>query len=275
MEHNPLISIIMGIYNCAPTLDEAIQSILSQTYDNWELILCDDGSTDNTYETAQNYQKKYPNKIILIQNEKNEGLNKTLNHCLAKAHGTYVARMDGDDISEPTRFEKEVAFLEAHPEFALVSTPMIYFDESGDWGCGTATAEPVLRDFVFHAPCFCHAPVMIRKSVYDAVGGYTENQVFLRFEDCNLWYKIYAAGYKGANLSEPLYKMRDDRDAYRRRTVSSRLRAVYVQWCGFRMVKMKFYYYPVLLKDLVKGIVLSIIPTKLYTIIHKRRLLKK
>lgn len=272
MESKPLVSIITGIYNCASTLDEAIQSILNQTYDNWEMILCDDGSSDNTYQIAQKYQKQYPDKIIVVRNKKNLGLNKTLNHCLAEAHGTYIARMDGDDISEKTRLEKEVEFLELHPEFALVSTPMVYFDENGDWGHGTSIKEPVLRDFVFHAPCFCHAPVMIRKSVYDDVGGYTEEDAFLRFEDCNLWYKIYAAGYKGANLSEHLYKMRDDRDAYKRRTVNSRLRAVYVQWRGFRLVKMKWYYYPVLLKDLLKGIALSIMPCGIYTKLHKMKL---
>lgn len=272
MENKPLVSIITGIYNCAPTLQEAIQSILDQTYENWELILCDDGSSDHTYAVAQACREKCPNKITVLRNEENQGLNKTLNRCLSHAHGVYIARMDGDDISESTRLEQEVAFLEDHPEFALVSTPMIYFDENGDWGRGTAIPAPALRDFVFHAPCFCHAPVMVRKSVYDTVGGYSEEDVFLRFEDCNLWYKIYAAGYKGANLSEPLYRMRDDRNAYRRRTVSTRLRAVYVQWHGFRMVRMKWYYYPVLLKELMKGIVLSMMPGGLYTAIHKMRL---
>jgi glycosyltransferase EpsE len=180
--------------------------------------------------------------------------------------------MDGDDISLPTRLEQEVAFLEAHSEFALVSTPMIYFDENGDWGAGTALPAPELRDFVFHAPCFCHAPVMIRKSVYDAVGGYTEEKAFLRFEDCNLWYQIYAKGYVGANLPERLYKMRDDRNAYRRRTIDTRLRAVYVQWRGYRMVHMPWRYYPLLIKDLIKGVVLACMPRSLYTALHKKRL---
>lgn len=105
----------MGIYNCAPTLSEAIDSIVNQTYDNWELIMCDDGSTDDTYRIAESYRQKYPDKVKLIRNRHNSGLNITLNHCLEYAKGEYIARMDGDDISLPQRFEKEFNFLETHP----------------------------------------------------------------------------------------------------------------------------------------------------------------
>lgn len=127
------VSIIMGIYNCADTLEKAIESILQQTYDDWELIMCDDGSMDSTYEIATRFSRQYEN-IITFQNEKNMGLNYTLNECLKKAKGEYIARMDGDDISLPTRLEKEVTFLEQHKEYAIVSTNMVYFDENGDWG---------------------------------------------------------------------------------------------------------------------------------------------
>lgn len=124
------VSIIMGIYNCAATLPEAIDSILAQTFSDWQLVLCDDGSKDSTYTVAESYQEKFPNKIVLLQNERNMGLNHTLNRCLQIANGEYVARMDGDDISLPTRLEKEARFLDAHPEYAIVSTPMFFFDET-------------------------------------------------------------------------------------------------------------------------------------------------
>ena len=126
----PKISIIMGIYNCAETLPEAIDSVLTQTFSDWQLILCDDGSKDNTYGIAKEYQGRFPEKILLLQNEQNMGLNHTLNRCLQVASGEYVARMDGDDISLPTRLEKEAAFLDAHPEYAIVSTPMIFLRTS-------------------------------------------------------------------------------------------------------------------------------------------------
>ena len=88
------ISVIMGIYNCASTLPEAIDSIIMQTYTDWELILCDDGSLDDTYAVAEEYRCKYPDKIILIKNDRNMGLNYTLNHCLQYVTGKYIARMD-------------------------------------------------------------------------------------------------------------------------------------------------------------------------------------
>ena len=94
----------MGIYNCADTLAAAIDSILAQTYTDWELILCDDGSADRTYEVAEDYRSRYPEKIVLLKNERNMGLNYTLNRCLEQAKGAYIARMDGDDVSLPHRF---------------------------------------------------------------------------------------------------------------------------------------------------------------------------
>lgn len=271
VDNAPLVSIIMGIYNCEETLEEAVNSILTQSYQSWELVICDDGSTDRTYEIAESYQKVLPNKIKLIINETNKGLNYTLNRCLTLARGKYIARMDGDDISLPLRLEKEVAFLEANPEFSIVSSPMIFFDEAGDWGKGKAIEIPQIRDFVFHAPFHCHAPCMIRSEAMRKVDGYTVDSRLLRYEDCNLWYKLYSNGYRGYNFQEPLYKMRDDRNAYHRRSASSRLRSVYVQYIGFRMIRMPLKYYPFLFIELLKSLVIILLPEKAYMILHKRK----
>lgn len=94
------ISILMGIYNCASTLAEAIDSILAQTFTDWELILCDDGSKDDTYAVADSYRRRYPHKIILIKNPQNMGLNFTLNHCLEHASGEYIARIQRNPHSQ-------------------------------------------------------------------------------------------------------------------------------------------------------------------------------
>ncbi len=269
------VSIIMGIYNCADTLDEAIESILSQTYTNWQMIMCDDGSSDNTYEVAKKYVEKYPNKFILIRNEQNMGLNYTLNNCLSIADGKYVARMDGDDISVPERFEKQVEFLETNPEFAIVSSNMIFFDTTGDWGTTHAIEKPEIKDFAYHAPVHCHAPVMIRREAYLAVGGYTVDKRLLRFEDCNLWYKLYAAGYKGYNLQESLYKMRDDHAAFKRRTFKLRMRAVYVQRTGFKLIKMPLRYYYVLVILFFKCVIVGLMPKSLYKMLRRKKLSKQ
>lgn len=266
------VSIIMGIYNCASTLPGAIESIINQTFTSWELIMCDDGSIDNTYDTANKYKKEYPDRIILIRNKKNMGLNYTLNKCLNIARGEYIARMDGDDISLQNRLKLEVDFLDNHPEYSIVSSPMIYFDEYGEWGVGKAIEIPQIKDFVFHAPFHCHAPCMIRKYAFLDVGGYTVDKKLLRFEDCNLWYKLYAAGYRGYNIQTPLYKMRDDRDAYHRRDPKSRLRSIYVQMNGFKIINMKKIYYPFLLIDLMKSVMVLLMPYFIYDFFHRRKI---
>lgn len=221
--NNPRISVIMGIYNCAPTLAEALDSLLTQTYKDFKVIMCDDGSTDNTIDVAHVYVNHYPEKFILIQNDKNLKLATTLNNCLKYVDTEYVARMDGDDISLPNRFEVELEFLDYHPEYALVSCPMIYFDENGDYRNGKAIERPTKNDFKFGTP-FCHAPVMMRTSILRQIGGYTAEPWVERAEDYYLWYKFYKAGYKGYNLSVPLYKMRNDRNAFSRRKASDRWR---------------------------------------------------
>ena len=261
---------MMGIYNCAPTLREAVDSILSQTFTDWELILCEDGSKDETYAIAQEYRRQYPDRIVLLRNENNMGLNHTLNRCLQAASGEYCARMDGDDLSLPDRFEKQVAFLDAHPEYAIVSTPMIFFDEQGEWGRNQMIERPQRDDFIHHSPVHCHAPCMIRREAYLAVGGYTEDLRMLRFEDVNLWYKLYAAGYRGYNLSEPLYMMRDGREAAGRRGLRSRMNGVYVTYVGFRLFRYPWYMYRFVVLDFIKHFIKGVMPEKLYLFFHKR-----
>lgn len=264
------VSIIMGIYNCAETLPEAIDSILGQTLTEWQLVLCDDGSEDGTYAIALEYQKQYPEKIILLKNDKNRGLNATLNRCLQAAQGEYIARMDGDDISLPARLEKEAAYLDDHPEYAIVSTPMIFFDEHGDWGRSHAIEKPTKRDFIKHSPVFCHAPCMIRREAYLDVKGYTEDDRMLRFEDVNLWYKLYAKGYIGYNLQEPLYKMRDDLAATRRRSLRSRMNGVYVTYVGFQLFDYPWYMYIYVVEDFLKHLIKGLMPEFLYMKFHKK-----
>lgn len=265
------ISVIMGIYNNEDTLCEAIDSILAQTYIDWEMIMCDDGSSDNTYTLAQSYVEKYPDKFILIKNEKNLGLNKTLNRCLEIAKGEYIARMDGDDLSLPERFEKEVAVLDNCPEYAIVSTPMIYFDDTGDWGRGKAIEIPQIDDFFKHAPFHCHAPCMIRREAFMAVKGYSLDKRTLRIEDCNLWFRLYAAGYRGYNIQEPLYKMRDERNAFKRRSLKTRMNAVYVVYDGINRLKLPKRYYFYVIKEFFMALIKGLMPFKLYMIFHKMK----
>ena len=261
------ISVVMGIYNCANTLEEAIDSLLNQTYTNWNLIMCDDGSTDDTYSVAKRYKELYPDKIILIRNKQNIGLNYTLNHCLKYANGEYIARMDGDDISLPERFEKEVDFLDNHPQYSIVSTPMIHFDEFGEFRKGIGNGEPRLNSFAKGTP-FCHAPCMVRREAYEAAGGYSVSKQRLRVEDWDLWIRMYEKGYKGYVLEQPLYMMRDDRNAYSRRKFKYRINEIRVVFMAIKLLKLPKRKYIWAFRPFVAGIT----PRFIYNIVHKRNL---
>lgn len=266
------ISILMGIYNCAPTLNESIESIINQTYTNWEFIICDDGSTDNSFDIAKKYEKSDPGRFKVIKNSKNRGLNATLNRCLKLADGEYIARMDGDDLCDPTRFQKEVEILNNHPEYAIVSTHMTTFDEAGEWGCIRTLEKPQTSDFPTHVPMFCHAPCMIRRSAFIDVKGYTEDRRLLRVEDYHLWYKFYAKGYRGYNIQEALYKMRDDRNALHRRTIQARINGIYATFVGFKMVHLPRWMYIYAVKNAIIELIKIVIPDKIYERLHKKRL---
>lgn len=257
----------MGIYNCESYLDEAIQCILNQTYTDWELIMCDDGSSDQTYDIARKYEMQYPNKIKVLKNPSNQGLNYTLNRCLKVARGQYIARMDGDDLCSPDRFEKEVSILDSRSDISIVSAHLEYFDENGVWGIRKYKEYPQKKDFL-RSSQFCHAACMVRKEAFDQVEGYTVDKKLLRVEDYHLWVKMYAAGYRGYNIQEPLYQMRDDQNAYHRRKFIYRINELYVKIVLIRTFALPCYCYLIALRPLLVGL----LPTGVYHFLHKKRL---
>jgi glycosyltransferase EpsE len=261
----PRVSILMGVYNCANTLGEAIDSILCQTYSDWELIICDDGSADDTLQIVREYAARDP-RIVIAQNFRNLGLNHTLNHCLKLARGELCARMDGDDVSEPERLEKLVLALDSNPKFALVSSWVSFFDEGGKWGVGRSKPQPDSMDLATGTP-FCHAACMIRTGVLRDLGGYGTDAWLRRSQDYHLWFRLYAAGHRGVNLQEVLYRVRDGRDAVGRRGFSVRLMEARIMWFGFRLLKFPLWQYFRILRPLVLGL----IPGWLYAHLHKRK----
>ncbi len=262
-----LVSVIIGIYNVEKTLAEALDCIVNQTYTDWEVIMCDDGSTDNTVAVANEYVNKYPGKFILIKNEQNMGLNFTLNKCLKEAKGEYIARMDGDDLCDLDRFEIQVKILDENPDIAIVSSDMSFFDESGTWGYTNTLEYPTKNDYVL-ANSHCHAAAMVRKEAYDAVDGYTVDKRLLRVEDYHLWCKMCSKGYKGINIKKPLYHMRDDQNARKRRKFKYRINEAYAHIIAGRMLhaplRIRLRFIVPILKGLVPGFV--------YSFLHKKRL---
>ena len=263
----PLISILMGVLNCEKTLNESLQCIAAQTETRWELVICDDGSADHSADIIRAWQKEFPGQIIFLQNEQNRGLGYTLNRCLSRARGEFTARMDGDDLCSPDRLEKELAYLYAHPEYAVVSTDMECFDEDGVWGLRAYPTEPEPKDLVHGTP-FCHAACMVRKDAILAVGGYSESEAFSRVEDYELWVRMYAAGFRGRNIHEPLYQMRDDRNAAGRRKWEYRVNEARVRMKAVRSLKLPFWMNICALRPLILGL----LPSELYLMLHRRKL---
>lgn len=263
---NKKISVIMGIYNCSKTLEQALDCIVDQSYTDWEVIMCDDCSQDSTAEIASKYIIKYPDKFILLRNEKNRGLNYTLNKCLEVASGEYIARMDGDDLCSSDRFKWEIEILEKNPQIAFISTDMLFFDESGIWGSTHTKAYPINKDFLKGTP-FCHAACMVRKEAYLAVNGYSISNKLLRVEDYHLWIKMYELGYIGMNIQEPLYFMRDDRNAQVRRKFRYRFNEAYVRGYAVKHLRLRKVNYIYCLIPILTGL----LPTEAYRILHHYR----
>ena len=202
-----LISVIMSVYNGEKYLVQAIDSILNQTYQNFEFIIIDDCSTDNSSHILQEYAQK-DSRIKIIKKEKNIGIKgfiKNLNLGISIAKGKYIARMDADDISLPERFQKQVDFLENNPEITLVGAQLNLINEQNKI-TGEAIAALQHRDIVKRITSqiqLFHPVIMFRK---DQNIQYREK--FLYCEDYDLYLNLITQGKKLANINEKLLHYR-------------------------------------------------------------------
>lgn len=249
----PEVSVIMGVFNSAKKVGVAIESILNQTFTDFEFIICDDASTDNTYETIKEYAGK-DKRIKLLKNEKNLGLAKTLNICLESARGKYIARMDDDDFSHPQRFEKQIKFLDENPEYAIVGTSKNYFDENGIWGKAIHSGERTLID-IYCGRNFTHPSVMMRREALESVGFYTDSPFTLRCEDYDLWCKLYYKGYKGFNMSEILLDYCESKESIKRRKFKYRVNGFKLRLYWRKKFALPKYYDFYAYKELIAGII--------------------
>ena len=257
----------MGVYNCEDTLEEAILSIVNQTYKNWEFIICDDGSNDSTYEILKKYKEIYKDKMIILQNKENKGLGYTLNQCLKHAKGKYIARMDGDDKSMPNRFEIQLNFLEQNKEYAFVSSSIIYLYEEKYSHHIEKEGTPSIYQFTKGNP-FVHPASMIRKELYQVLEGYNESKDKTRVEDYDLWIRAYANGYLGYIIKEPLLVYRDSMHHPEKRKFKYRLNEAKVRMDAVMKLHLPFYHYIYALRPILVGL----LPNKLYVYLHKKRL---
>ena len=198
-EHCPAVSVVLPAFNTEKYVGEAVESILSQTFTDFELIVIDDGSTDHTAEILQSITDS---RLRVLSNASNMGLPKSLNRGIADSHGYYIARQDADDISLPDRLRKQFEYLENYPEVALLGTGRNTISDTGELiGKNIIISKPKFEDLL-HKNCFIHGSTMIRKNTLEVVGGYDET--FHSAEDYELWLRI-AKRFPVANLPEVLY----------------------------------------------------------------------
>jgi glycosyltransferase involved in cell wall biosynthesis len=204
-EH-PLVSVLLPVYNGEDYLEDAIQSVLTQTYANFECIIINDGSKDGSVAIIN----KYNDARIRVYHQENQGLAATLNRAISLARGEYLARQDQDDASLPQRFEKQVAFLETHPACGMVGTRAEIV--SNDRKTGRFHKHPAdnltLKFELLFDNTFVHSSMMIRKSVFEKVSPYSTDASRQPPEDYELWSRI-AREFEIANLPEALLVYRE------------------------------------------------------------------
>lgn len=247
------VSIVMGIYNCEETLAQSIESILNQTYTNWELIICDDCSKDNTLKVAETYRDLHPNKIRVLKNEKNLTLGPTLNKCLEYATGEYIARQDGDDMAYKEKLQKQVDFFLKNESYNLVGTAMTIFNESGEIGVRKTIEIPQSKDMMYGS-VFAHATIMIKADCIKKLNGYSNNINRRGVEDYDLWFRFFEQGYKGYNIQEALYYVREDSEAYKRKNYKRRKNEILTMLDGRKKLGLDNKYLLCIIKPLIAAI---------------------
>ena len=202
----PHISIGMPVYNCAGTVARAVRSILKQTFEDWELLIIDDGSTDDTLNVVASFNDP---RIIVVKSERNEGLPTRLNDCVRQARGKYFARMDGDDIAYPDRIRKQIEYLESHGDVDLLGTGLVVFRGNGEAyaerraeASHAAICGSVVSGLNLAHPTWTGKTEWFRRNPYRCGFGFTEDRELLMRTRNNSHF---------AALPEPLLGYREDR----------------------------------------------------------------
>ncbi|MDR3133379.1 MAG: glycosyltransferase [Prevotellaceae bacterium] len=200
----PLISVVMATFNEPPEyITQSIQSILNQTLGDFELLLIDDSTNPDTMATIDGLAQS-DSRIKLIREKQRIGFVRALNVGLKQAQGIYIARMDGDDISLPRRFELQVAYMETHPDIAVVGGAMDIMNKKGEIVShrNYATTSFGIRLFALMRNPLAHPSIMMRQQLVE--NGFCYDETFNKTEDMELWLRLMKKGYKISNIPNAL-----------------------------------------------------------------------
>ena len=254
MKVQPRISVIMSVYNAQSFLDKAVKSILNQSYSDFEFLIIDDCSDDDSKKILDLFALK-DKRIKIFSNKKNLRLTKNLNKLIEMSTGEFIARMDADDISLSERFNEQIKHFENHPDVDIIGT----FSEniSND---GTITGErkvPITHEEIVKLlpklNPLSHPTVMFRTSKLKEIGGYDER--FKTSQDFHLWYKAIGNGLKINNIPRILFQYRMDDDYISRKGYKYRLNEFKIKIDGYKLIKLPWYKYHYALLSLALAIV--------------------
>jgi len=261
----------MSTYNDGARLYLSIGSILSQSFTDFEFLIVDDCSAQETRSILASFQKK-DSRIRVIENNENIGFCRSLNKGVELSQGKYIARMDADDCSLPSRLEVENNFLDSHPGISFCGSDFGFFDDEGVWGTSALITCPT-RQQVCLSNRFSHPTILLRKEDLVSVHGYTVFPKKIRVsEDYDLWCKLYLHNLCGYNIQEILLLYRDDFDSAKRRKFKYQILLVKLkkQWCKeFGVSKALF------VRHALLSLLPFLLPKRLYIRLRKKKYKKR
>ena len=260
----PLISVIMGVYyqrHDTTLLVRSVRSVLSQTYSDFELIICDDGSSDQAQEALDQLALQ-DSRVRLVRSGSLISLPQKLNACLKEARGSFIARMDDDDFSRPDRFEKQVKYMLQNPNAAFVGCNVALCRDGTQVGERKLPEFPEVRDFYFVQP-YIHPALIFRRDVLVAEGGYSEDRHCILCEDYDLLLRLYAAGHRGINLQEILFDYTVSSTAKGNRKMYHRWNEAVTRWRRFRQLGVLPEALPFVIKPLIVGLIPEVLLRRL------------
>lgn len=249
------VSVIMSVYNDEKYLSEAIESILNQTYTNFEFLIYDDGSTDNSAKIIGKY-KNIDNRIKYVTNKQNHGSAYAKNELIKIAKGEYIAVMDSDDIALPTRLEKQIDFLTNNPQYSVVGTNAKYIDEKSIvYDEFKMIENPNDKNSIAFKIPVIHPSVMFTKKAIMQVEGYNTSELTRRIEDYDLMCKFYENGFSFYNIQEFLLYYRESYDTIKKRKYKYRIQEFKVKNYWSKRLNSNFITRIKIFRPLIIGII--------------------
>ena len=259
----PKITVIMSVRNGGRDLHTGIPSILNQTFRDFEFIICDDGSTDDTFILLKEYQMQ-DKRIVILRNEESKGLAYSLNRCIEIAQSNILARQDADDTSALNRFELQYPFVCEHPEYAIVGTCWNNIFSDGHEVKNPIKELPTALDQV-KGGLYMHPSWMMRKDQLEKVGFYTVNKHTMRSQDYHLVMKVLGVGMKLYNMQEYLYNYTmDERMMSRTRNWKRVIDLMWIRWDAYRRNHLPLWCYIYVLKPALTNLIPKSLMFKYY-----------